>query len=52
MMGNLMGLTGPSLYGAISALFGAVPVFLLIGCVMSVSSWQAHHGYRSSAAGA
>ncbi len=50
MMGNLMGLTGPSVYGAITALFGAVPVFLLIGCIMSVSSWQAHHGYRSSIA--
>lgn len=49
MMGNLMGLTGPSVYGAITALFGAVPVFLLIGCIMSISSWQAHHGYRASA---
>jgi MFS family permease len=48
MMGNMMGLTGPSLYGAITALFGAVPVFLLIGCIMGVSSWQAHHGHRSS----
>ena len=52
MMGNFMGLTGPTVYGSIAALFGAVPVFLLIGCIMSVSSWQAHHGYRSSAAGA
>jgi len=52
MMGNFMGLTGPTVYGSIAALFGAVPVFLLIGCIMSVSSWQAHHGYRSSAASA
>jgi MFS family permease len=49
MMGNFMGLTGPTVYGGITALFGAVPVFLLIGCIMSVSSWQAHHGYRNAA---
>ena len=48
MMGNMMGLTGPSAFGAITQLFGAVPVFLIIGSIMSVSSWQAHWGYRSS----
>ncbi len=48
MMGNLMGLTGPSLYVAIATLFGSVPVFLLIGCIMGASSWQAHHGHRNS----
>jgi predicted MFS family arabinose efflux permease len=48
MMGNLMGLTGPSVYGAVSTLFGAVPVFLIIACVMSVSSWQAQRGERHS----
>ena len=50
MMGNIMGLTGPSAFGAITALFGAVPVFLIIGCIMGVSSWQAHYGHRSSTA--
>lgn len=46
MMGNFMGLTGPSVYGAVASLFGAVPVFLAIACVMSVSSWQADKGHR------
>jgi len=44
MMGNIMGLTGPSAYGSITAVVGAVPVFLIIGGLMSLSCWQAHLG--------
>ncbi|MFT4172481.1 MAG: MFS transporter [Rhodocyclaceae bacterium] len=50
MTGNLTGLFGPSLFGAISALFGVVPVFLLVGGVMGASSWQARVGGRLAAA--
>ena len=48
MMGNSMGLTAPSVYGAVSSLFGAVPVFLGIGTLAGYASWQAHKGYRLS----
>jgi MFS family permease len=48
MMGNSVGLTAPSIYGAISGAFGAVPVFLGIGCVTVVACWQSQLGYRLS----
>lgn len=44
MAGNIMGLTGPSTYGAIVALFGVAPVFIVVGSILSVSSWQASVG--------
>lgn len=46
LAGNLTGLVGPSVFGAISAMFGVVPVFLLVGGVMGASSWQARRGAR------
>lgn len=49
MMGNTMGLTGPSIYGAIAGLFGALPVFVIIGCFTCVASWQAHCGFLHEA---
>lgn len=48
MMGNSMGLTAPSVYGAVAGLFGAVPVFIGIGCVASFASWQASRGQKLS----
>ncbi|MFT3735451.1 MAG: MFS transporter [Rhodocyclaceae bacterium] len=50
MMGNMMGLTGPSLFGAITALFGAVPVFIMVGGIMSGSCWQARRGEQTAQA--
>ncbi|PAS98173.1 MAG: hypothetical protein CGU28_02240 [Candidatus Dactylopiibacterium carminicum] len=50
MMGNAIGLTAPSAYGAIAALFGAVPVFVIIGSVAGIASWQADRGFRRDAA--
>ena len=46
MMGNTMGLTGPSAYGAVAGLFGALPVFLAIGGFTALASWQAERAYR------
>lgn len=46
MMGNTMGLTGPSAYGAIAGLFGALPVFLAIGGFTGLASWQAHRAHK------
>jgi predicted MFS family arabinose efflux permease len=48
MMGNIMGLTGPSLFGGVSALFGAAPVFLIVGGASGIASWQARRGYKLS----
>lgn len=48
MMGNSMGLTAPSVYGAVSGMFGAVPVFLGIGCIAACGCWQAMLGHRAS----
>ncbi|GAB2878000.1 MFS transporter [Uliginosibacterium flavum] len=48
MMGNFMGLTGPSCFGALAGLFGAAPVFLIIGSIAGYSGWQARRGYRLS----
>ncbi|MDO6387075.1 MULTISPECIES: MFS transporter [unclassified Uliginosibacterium] len=48
MMGNTMGLTAPSLYGAVSGLVGATPVFLGVGLVAGFASWQADRGWRLS----
>lgn len=46
MMGNTMGLTGPSAYGAVAGLFGALPVFLAIGGFTAIASWQANRAHR------
>lgn len=46
MMGNSVGLTAPSAYGAISGLFGATPVFLCVGLVAGIASWQSDRGFR------
>lgn len=48
MMGNSMGLAGPSVYGAVAGVFGALPVFVTIGSFTALSSWQAHKGFRLS----
>lgn len=50
-MGNCMGLTGPSVFGAVSAWLGAMPVFLGIAGVMAVATWQASLGYRAAREG-
>ncbi|MDQ8023017.1 MAG: MFS transporter [Moraxellaceae bacterium] len=50
-MGNTMGLTAPSAFGAISGLFGAVPVFIGVGGIACVAAWQSRlGGLRSKAA--
>lgn len=46
MMGNSVGLTAPSLYGAISGFFGAAPVFLGVGLIAGIASWQSDRGFR------
>lgn len=46
MMGNTVGLTAPSIYGAVSGLFGAAPVFVGVGCVAALASWQSDRGFR------
>ncbi|WP_018610731.1 MFS transporter [Uliginosibacterium gangwonense] len=48
MMGNSMGLAGPSIYGAVAGMFGALPVFVTIGSITALSSWQARKGFRLS----
>ena len=48
MMGNTVGLTAPSFYGAIAGVFGAAPVFLGVGCIAALASWQADRGWRLS----
>lgn len=48
MMGNSVGLTAPSVYGAVAVLFGAAPVFIGVGCVAAVACWQARLGERLS----
>ncbi|MDQ8023016.1 MAG: MFS transporter [Moraxellaceae bacterium] len=48
MMGNTVGLTAPSLYGSVAGVFGAVPVFIGVGCVACVASWQAWVGWLRS----
>lgn len=48
MMGNCMGLAGPSVYGAVAGVFGVLPVFVTIGSFTALSSWQAHKGFRLS----
>ncbi|MDQ7988485.1 MAG: MFS transporter [Candidatus Dactylopiibacterium sp.] len=50
MMGNAVGLTAPSLYGAVSALSGAAPVFIGIGCIAALASWQSDRGLRAARA--
>lgn len=50
MMGNSMGLTGPSIYGAVAGAFGALPVFMTIGCITGYASWQARRGHQLSKA--
>lgn len=50
MMGNTVGLTAPSVYGLVAALFGAAPVFVAVGCVGMLASWQARLGLRASQA--
>jgi MFS family permease len=42
MIAGVSGLGGPWLFGIISAMFTAAPVFVMIGCVMGAASWQAH----------
>jgi len=42
MTGNLAGMMGTAGCGAIAAVAGVVPVFIGVGVVMVVSSWQAH----------
>ncbi|MFT4174024.1 MAG: MFS transporter [Rhodocyclaceae bacterium] len=42
MIGGISGLGGPWLFGIMSALFSAAPVFIMVGCIMGVASWQAH----------
>ncbi len=49
MMGNTVGMTAPSVYGAVAGLFGAVPVFIGVGCVAAIASWQSHLGWISRA---
>lgn len=46
MMGNTVGLTAPSVYGAVAGLFGAAPVFIGVGCVAALASWQSDRGLR------
>lgn len=48
MMGNSVGLTAPSAYGAVAALFGAAPVFIGVGLVAGIASWQSDRGFRFS----
>lgn len=48
MMGNSMGATGPWIYGFLASLAGAAPVFLGIGVIAAVASWQSLRGYRLS----
>lgn len=46
MMGNSVGLTAPSLYGAVSGFVGAAPVFLGVGLIAGIASWQSDRGFR------
>lgn len=48
MMGNSMGATGPWIYGSLAGLAGAGPVFLGIGVIAALASWQSLRGYRLS----
>jgi MFS family permease len=48
MMGNSMGATGPWIYGSLASLAGAAPVFLGIGVIAAVASWQSLRGYHLS----
>lgn len=48
MVGNSMGATGPWIYGSITGLVGAAPVFLMIGVLAAMASWQSRCGYRLS----
>jgi predicted MFS family arabinose efflux permease len=46
-MGNCMGLTGPSVFGAVTAWVGAIPVFIGLAALMCAASWQARRAWRS-----
>lgn len=46
MMGNSVGLTAPSIYGTVTGLFGAVPVFIGVGCIAATASWQCWLGAK------
>lgn len=46
MMASSTGAVAPSIYGAVSSLFGAFPVFLGIAFFASLASWQARLGHK------
>ncbi|HSD36555.1 MAG TPA: MFS transporter [Rhodocyclaceae bacterium] len=48
LMGNTVGLTAPSIYGSVAGMFGAVPVFIGVGCVAALASWQSFMGWKGS----